>query len=46
MLAEELAAREGGRGRWKDAAELLDALIAARPFPEFLTLAAYRRLEG
>ena len=33
-------------GRWNDAAQLLDALVAADRFPEFLTLMAYRRLEG
>ena len=45
-LSEELAARQGAAGRWQDAAGLLDALVAARSFPEFLTLAAYGRLEG
>ena len=45
-LNEELAARAGIAGRWQDAAGLLDALIAAESFPEFLTLAAYQRLEG
>jgi hypothetical protein len=33
-------------GRWDAAAELLDALIAAERFPDFLTLAAYQKLEG
>jgi malate synthase len=47
MLAEELAARaRSGGGRWQDAAQLLDALVASQTFPEFLTLAAYQRLEG
>jgi malate synthase len=45
-LDSELAARTGVAGRWQDAAQLLDALVAAREFPEFLTLMAYRRLEG
>jgi malate synthase len=46
MLAEELALRKGASGRWDEAAELLDTLVAAQPFPEFLTLRAYERLEG
>jgi malate synthase len=46
LLAEELAARAGPAGRWRDAAQLLDGLIASPEFPEFLTLAAYQRLEG
>jgi malate synthase len=46
LLAEELAPRTGSAGRWQDAAQLLDGLIASREFPEFLTLAAYQRLEG
>jgi hypothetical protein len=41
-----LAIRTAAAGRWQDAAQLLDALIAAERFPEFLTLMAYRRLEG
>jgi malate synthase len=45
-LDEELAARSAVAGRWQDAAQLLDALIAAERFPEFLTLAAGRKLEG
>ena len=45
-LDEELAIRTAAAGRWQDAAQLLDALIAAERFPEFLTLMAYRRLEG
>ena len=45
-LDSELAARTAGAGRWQDAAQLLDALVAAERFPEFLTLMAYRRLEG
>jgi len=46
MLAEELASRRDAGGRWEAAAQLLDALIASAPFPEFLTVAAYERLEG
>jgi malate synthase len=46
MLAEEAAARRGSSGRWDAATQLLDALVASGPFPEFLTLAAYERLEG
>jgi malate synthase len=47
MLAEELArlraaAPEGNR--LEDAAQLLDGLVAAGEFPEFLTLEAYGRL--
>jgi malate synthase len=45
-LEAELAARMAVAGRWQDAAQLLDALVAAPAFPEFLTLMAYRRLEG
>jgi malate synthase len=45
-LEEELAARATAAGRWRDAAQLLDGLVAAEAFPEFLTLAAYQRLEG
>ena len=45
-LEEELAARATTAGRWRDAAQLLDGLVAAEAFPEFLTLAAYKRLEG
>jgi malate synthase len=46
FLDEELAARTAVAGRWQDAAQLLDALVAAERFPEFLTLLAYRRLVG
>jgi malate synthase len=46
FLDEELAVRTAVAGRWQDAAQLLDALVAAERFPEFLTLMAYRRLEG
>jgi malate synthase len=37
--------RSGARGRWGEAAELLDELVSAREFPEFLTLRAYERVE-
>ena len=36
---------EGGPGRFKEAAEILDGLVLAREFPEFLTLPAYRYLD-
>jgi malate synthase len=45
-LNGELAVRATAAGRWQDAAQLLDALIATEGFPEFLTLAAYKKLEG
>jgi malate synthase len=45
-LRQELEARAGAPGRWQEAAQLLDALISAKDFPEFLTLAAYQKLEG
>jgi malate synthase len=45
-LDAEVAARSAAAGRWQDAAQLLDALIATEEFPEFLTLAAYKKLEG
>jgi malate synthase len=45
-LKEELEARIVGGGRWQEAAELLDALVSAEQFPEFLTLMAYARLDG
>jgi len=46
-LAAELARLEtsGGSGRWRDAAELLDQLMSATEFPEFLTLRAYEKVE-
>ena len=47
MLAEELAAMRAttaATGRWDEAAELLNALVTATEFPEFLTLAAYGML--
>ena len=46
LLREELAPRVAPGGRWEDAAQLLDALVAATEFPEFLTTAAYQKLEG
>jgi malate synthase len=45
-LRAELDARAAAPGRWQEAAQLLDALVAAKEFPEFLTLAAYQKLEG
>jgi malate synthase len=47
VLGEELArgrADAPGGSRLEDAAQLLDRLVAATEFPEFLTLEAYRRL--
>ena len=41
---DQLVAAGGDRERLASAGELLDGLIAARSFPEFLTLAAYDRL--
>jgi len=46
ILSEELAARREATGRWDDAAQLLDGLVASETFPEFLTLSAYQKLEG
>jgi malate synthase len=43
MLREELE-RHAGPGAWLDAAALLDALVSARDFPEFLTLTAYQKV--
>jgi malate synthase len=46
-LREELARLEAGgpeETRLADAAQVLDNLVAAREFPEFLTLGAYERL--
>jgi malate synthase len=43
---EELGKLGGpGSGRLREAAEILDGLIGAEEFPEFLTLPAYRYLE-
>jgi malate synthase len=47
MLREELVRLEAGAGeetRLADAAQVLESLVAARDFPEFLTLGAYERL--
>ncbi|HEX6669511.1 MAG TPA: hypothetical protein VF061_08145, partial [Gemmatimonadales bacterium] len=48
LLEEETARLQGaavGEHRLAEAAALLDALVSAREFPEFLTLGAYERLE-
>jgi malate synthase len=43
---EELAKLGGpGKGRLRDAAEILDELVLSRDFPPFLTLLAYERLD-
>jgi malate synthase len=47
IIREELARLEGqlaGPSRLNDAAELLDGLVAAKEFPEFLTTVAYEKL--
>jgi malate synthase len=47
MLAEELAQLRAAAptgNRLEEAAQLLDALVAAEEFPEFLTLEAYGKL--
>jgi malate synthase len=46
-LADEVARLEkaGARGRWREAGELLDELVSAEEFPEFLTLRAYERVD-
>jgi hypothetical protein len=41
---QKLVAAGGDPARLASAGELLDGLIAAENFPEFLTLAAYERL--
>jgi malate synthase len=41
---EKLAAQGADQVRLESARELLDGLISAREFPEFLTLAAYQKL--
>jgi malate synthase len=43
MLREELA-RHAGPGPWREAAALLDGLVSAKQFPEFLTLTAYQKV--
>jgi malate synthase len=50
IRAEEFAALVGGAddsspSRFDQAAEILDALVLAEDFPEFLTLVAYGRLD-
>ena len=47
LLADELARleRSGVSGRWREAAGLLDQLVSAEEFPEFLTIGAYEKLE-
>jgi len=42
---EELAKLGAGGGRVRQAAEILDGLVLAEDFPEFLTLMAYSHLE-
>ena len=47
LLGEEVARLEtaaAGESRPADAAGLLEALVAAEEFPEFLTLGAYEKL--
>ena len=39
-----LEAGAAGETRLAEAAELLDGLVAAKEFPEFLTLGAYEKL--
>jgi malate synthase len=46
VLGEEVGRLEqAGAGRWREAAALLDQLISADEFPEFLTLQAYEKVE-
>jgi malate synthase len=47
LLAEEVGRleRPDRPGRWREAAALLDELIGAKEFPEFLTVGAYEKLE-
>jgi malate synthase len=47
LLAAELARLEaaGAPGRWREAADLLEQLMSATEFPEFLTLRAYEKVE-
>ena len=42
--AELSALSKPGKGRYADAAEILDTLIKSKEFPEFLTIAAYSYL--
>jgi malate synthase len=44
VLRRELEVPGRTGARWQEAGGLLDALVSADSFPEFLTLAAYRRL--
>ena len=46
-LAEEVGRleRPDRPGRWREAAALLDELVGAKEFPEFLTVGAYEKLE-
>jgi hypothetical protein len=47
LLREEVERLKGtapGENRLGDAADLLESLVAAREFPEFLTLGAYEKL--
>ena len=47
MLREEIGRLESaapGENRLAEAAELLESLVAAQEFPEFLTLGAYEKL--
>jgi len=46
-LAEEVGRleRPDRPGRWREAAALLDELVSAKEFPEFLTVGAYEKLE-
>jgi malate synthase len=43
-IRQELAAPDRSGGSWTQAAALLDSLVSAESFPEFLTLAAYQHL--
>jgi malate synthase len=46
VRSEELAKLGGpGAGHFREAAEILDELVGAEEFVEFLTLPAYRHLE-
>jgi malate synthase len=48
MLREEterLASASGGENRLDEAAALLEGLVGAREFPEFLTVSAYEKLQ-
>jgi len=46
VLGDEVARLEqAAGGRWREAAALVDQLISAREFPEFLTLQAYEKVE-